>query len=290
MIKFGPSGNSESFYAAGYERTEEAAGFVRERGLDCFEYSFGRGVRMSEGTGNSIGRAFAKNGVEISAHAPYFINFANPDDEMAAKSYGYVLDTAKALMSMGGKRVVFHPATQGKESREAALARTADRMKTLRDYIYLNGMQELMFCPETMGKLGQIGTVEEITQLCEIDRIFTPCVDFGHVNSREQGSLKTTEDYKVRLEHMLERLGYERMKHFHVHFSKIQYGAKGEIRHLTFDDTIFGPEFEPLAYALLELKLEPYVVCESAGTQTEDAETMKRIYASAKENCAKSLT
>ena len=245
---------------------------------------------MSEGTARSICKVFAENDVEISVHAPYFINFANPDDEMAAKSYGYVLDSAKALQHLGGKRVVFHPATQGQESRDTAFERTADRVKTLRDYIYLNGMQELMFCPETMGKLGQIGTVEEITQLCEIDPIFTPCVDFGHVNSREQGSLKTTGDYKVRLEYMIERLGYERMKHFHVHFSKIQYGAKGEIRHLTFDDTVFGPEFEPLADALLELKLEPYVICESAGTQTEDAQEMKRIYASAKENCAKSLT
>ena len=47
MIRFGPSGNSESFYAAGYSHTEEAASYVKEMGLDCFEYSFGRGVRMT---------------------------------------------------------------------------------------------------------------------------------------------------------------------------------------------------------------------------------------------------
>ena len=112
MIKFGPSGNSESFYEAGYSHTEQAAKFVRDRGLDCFEYSFGRGVRMSEDTAISIANAFQKENVEISVHAPYFINFANPDDEMAAKSYGYVLDSAKACKLMGGKRVVFHPAAQ----------------------------------------------------------------------------------------------------------------------------------------------------------------------------------
>ena len=278
MIKFGPSGNCESFYAAGHEHTEESAVFVREHGLDCFEYSFGRGVRLSEGKALSIGEAFRENNVEISAHAPYFINFANPDDEMVAKSYGYVLDTAKALKLMGGKRVVFHPAAQGKESREAAVERTIERLKVLRDYIYLNDMQEMMFCPETMGKLAQIGTVEEIVKFCEIDPVFTPCVDFGHVNAREQGCLKTAQDYKSRLEYMIEQLGYERMKHFHVHFSKIQYGAKGEIKHLTFSDDVFGPEFEPLAVVLHELDLEPYIVSESAGTQTEDAMEMKRIY------------
>ncbi len=279
MIKFGPSGNSESFYAAGYSHTEESAKFVKERGLDCFEYSFGRGVRMTEDKAISIGEAFKENGVEISVHAPYFVNFANPDDEMAAKSYGYVLDSGKMVDLMGGTRVVFHPAAQGKEERETAVSRTEDRLKVLRDYIYLNNLEHLMFCPETMGKTAQIGTVEEIARFCLVDPVFTPCVDFGHVNAREQGSLKTKGDYLDRLEYLIEKLGYERMKHFHVHFSKIQYGAKGEIRHLTFADEVFGPEFMPLAEALFELRLEPYIVSESAGTQAEDAAAMKQMYA-----------
>ena len=278
MIKFGPSGNCESFYAEGYSHTEESAAFVKNRGLDCFEYSFGRGVRMSEDKAISIGDAFREAGVEISVHAPYFINFANPDDEMAAKSYGYVLDSAKMLKLMGGKRVVFHPAAQGKASREEAVALTEERLKILRDYIYLNDLQDLMFCPETMGKLAQIGTVEEITRFCKIDPVFTPCIDFGHINAREQGSLKTKDDYKTRLQYMIDELGYERMKHFHMHFSKIMYSAKGEIKHLTFEDEVYGPEFAPLAEALKELALEPYIVSESAGTQAEDAKAMQDIY------------
>ena len=281
MIKFGPSGNSESFYAAGYAHTEEAAGYVKELGLDCFEYSFGRGVRMTEEKARAIGNAFAAEGIEISVHAPYFINFANPDDEMAAKSYGYVLDSAKMVRAMGGRRIVFHPAAQGKDAREIAVSRAEDRLKTLRDYIYLNGMEDLMFCPETMGKLAQIGTPEEIVRFCKIDPVFTPCVDFGHVNAREQGSLKTAEDYRRLLDYMIGELGYERMKRFHVHFSKIMYGAKGEIKHLTFADEVYGPSFEPLAEVLRELRLEPYIVSESDGTQAEDALAMKRMYEAA---------
>ena len=278
MIKFGPSGNCESFYAEGFSHTEEAPAFVKNRGLDCFEYSFGRGVRMSEDKAISIGEAFAAEGVEISVHAPYFINFANPDDEMAAKSYGYVLDSAKMLKLMGGKRVVFHPAAQGKATREEAVALTEERLKILRDYIYLNYLQDLIFCPETMGKLAQIGTVEEITRFCKIDPVYLPCIDFGHINAREQGSLKTVEDYKSRLQYMIDELGYEKMKHFHMHFSKIMYSVKGEIKHLTFEDEVYGPEFAPLAIALKELKLEPYIVSESAGTQAEDALDMKKTY------------
>ena len=86
------------------------------------------------------------------------------------------------------------------------------------------------------------------------------------------------EDYQNRLQYMIDELGYERMKHFHVHFSKIMYGAKGEIKHLTFEDEIYGPNFEPLAAALKALKLEPYIVSESAGRQVEEAEIMKKIY------------
>ena len=156
---------------------------------------------------------------------------------------------------------------------------TADRLKVLRDYIYLNGYENLNFCPETMGKLAQIGTLEEIVEFCKIDKIYLPAVDFGHINAREMGSLKTVEDYKQRLEYMISELGFERVKHFHVHFSKIMYGGKGEIKHLTFEDTVYGPEFEPLAIALKQLKLEPYIISESAGTQMEDAAAMKQIYA-----------
>ena len=278
MIKFGPSGNCASFYAAGNKHTEQAAAFCKNLGLDCYEYSFGRGILLSEGKAQSIGQAFKDEGVEISVHAPYFINFANPSDESAQKSYNYVLDSAKYLKLMGGKRVVFHPAAQGKASREEAVKLTEDRLKVLRDYIYLNGLEDLYFCPETMGKLAQIGTLEEIINFCKIDKVYLPAIDFGHINAREQGSLKTVEDYKSRLEYMISELGYERVKHFHVHFSKIMYGGKGEIKHLTFEDNEYGPEFEPLAVALKQLKLQPYIVSESAGTQAEDAVAMKRMY------------
>lgn len=280
MIKFGPSGNCESFYAAGYKHTEEAAKFCKDLNLDCYEYSFGRGITLSEGKAVSIGQAFADAGIEISVHAPYFINFANPDDESAQKSYNYVLNSAKFLKLFGGKRVVFHPAAQGKATREAAVELTSERLKILRDYIYLNGLEDIHYCPETMGKLAQIGTLEEIVLFCKIDKIYLPAIDFGHINAREQGSLKTVDDFKSRLEFMISELGYDRVKHFHAHFSKIMYGGKGEIKHLTFDDNIYGPEFEPLAIALKELKLEPYIVSESAGTQAEDACAMKRIYGS----------
>lgn len=278
MIKFGPSGNSESFIAEKHKSTVEAAAWCKARGLDWYEYSFGRGVNLGDEKAKEIGEAFKSCDIGISAHAPYFINLANEDDEKASNSFNYILDSARACRIMQGDRVVFHPASQGKLTREKAVLLTIDRMKILRDLILKNSFEDMKFCPETMGKLGQIGTIEEITEFCKLADFFVPTVDFGHVNAREQGSLKTVADYKSRLEYMIGELGYEKMKNFHVHFSKIQYSAKGEIRHLTFADAVYGPEFEPLAIALKDLTLEPVIVCESAGTQAEDAAEMKKIY------------
>lgn len=278
MIKFGPSGNSQSFIDEKHKGTEEAAKWCFDRNLDYYEYSFGRGVNISPEKAKTIGDAFKNYNIGLSVHAPYFINFATTEEDKAENSYGYVLKSAEMMKIMQGNRVIFHPASQGKATREEAVAKTLDRIKVLRDRIYLNGYEDMLFCPETMGKLGQIGTIEEIVEFCKVDKCFVPTVDFGHVNARENGSLNTVKDYKDRLEYMIGELGFEKMKNFHVHFSKIQYSAKGEIRHLTFVDDVYGPNFEPLAIALKDLKLEPVVICESAGTQAEDAMQMKAIY------------
>lgn len=278
MIKFGPSGNSQSFFDEGFSTSVESASWTKNKGLDCFEYSFGRGVNLSRSTAEKIGNAFKDAGVEISVHAPYFINFSNVDDEMAEKSYKYVIDSAIAGTYLNANRIVFHPATQGKLKRDEAVDLCEKRLYILRDKIYDLGLQNMIFCPETMGKSAQIGTIEEIVRFCKIDDIYVPCVDFGHVNARELGSLFTVDDYYSRLKYMIDELGFEKMNKLHVHFSKIEYGAKGEIRHLTFEDEKYGPKFEPFLDAIYKLGLSPYVICESAGTQAEDSQKMKQYY------------
>ena len=79
---------------------------------------------------------------------------------------------------------------------------------------------------------------------------------------------------------MAQELGDERAVNFHAHFSRIEYTTGGEKRHLTFADAVFGPPFEPLMELLFQRRLAPVIVCESAGTQAEDAAVMKRYYQS----------
>ena len=278
MIRFGPSGNSLRYYEEGFKSSVDAPKWLSEQGLSAYEYSFGRGINVSDVKANEIGAKGREYDIAISVHAPYYINFANPSDEMAEKSYDYVIRSCQKVREFYGNRVVFHPASVGKMTRKDAVELTRTRLARLAEIIKSNGMNDCIFCPETMGKINQIGDVEEVTEFCKIADFYIPTIDFGHINARTYGSLKTVEDYDRIITHLINNLGQERASKIHIHFSKIMYGAGGEVRHLTFADTVFGPEFEPLAQVIKKHNLSPIVICESDGTQADDALAMKRIY------------
>ena len=280
MIRFGPSGNSNSFYQAGLKHTTQTPGYLNDLGLNAFEYSFGRGVNMRMETAAEIGKHFSVYDIEVSGHAPYYINFASPLEENIQKSIDYVKNTSMRIKAMGGNRCIFHPGSYGKMNREEVLPYTIQNIAKLVEEMYSSGFGDIILCPETMGKLGQLGTPEEIFEICKLDKMLIPTFDFGHINSRGQGSLNSAEDYRRLIDAIFKNLGDYKAKNIHIHFSKIQYGKSGEIRHLTFEDREYGPEFAPLASIIKEYDMTPRIICESDGTQAEDAIEMKQIYES----------
>ena len=180
---FGPSGNSESFYAEGHKSSMDTAKWVKDRGLELFEYSFGQGYRMSTETAENLGNEFKKQDIELSIHAPYFINFANPDPEMYQKSLGYVKTGIKFLNSLQANRFIFHAGSCGKETRENAYALMTERFKEFMPLFEQELAENQYLCPETMGKNMQIGTWKEIIDLCTISNKLLPTFDFGHINA-----------------------------------------------------------------------------------------------------------
>ena len=124
----------------------------------------------------------------------------------------------------------------------------------------------------------KIGLLDEALELCKVDERITPCIDFGHLNARTLGGIASKADYAAILDKVEAALGGARAKRFHVHFSRIEYSAGGEKRHWTFAETQFGPEPQPLMELLAERKLQPVIICESAGTQAEDAGAMQQMY------------
>lgn len=284
-VRFGPSGNSAIFYSDGNKSSLQAPKWCAEHGLKAYEYSFGRGFTMSMETANQLGINAQENDIALSVHAPYYINFANESDDMATKSYEYVRKGMEYLKAMNGKKYIVHLASCGKLERAKALDLTSKRLDNCLQIIYDNILGDFGYiCPETMGKYMQIGTYQEIIDFCQKDKILIPTFDFGHINCVMQGGLKSKDDFKRVFDYSLNKLGYEKTKNCHIHFSKIEYTAKGEVKHLNLDDIVYGPEFEPLAYVLDEYKLTPTVICESKERMMEDAIKLKEIYDSCKQN------
>ncbi len=272
---FGPSGNSERFYAEGHKKTIEAFAWLRAIGLDAFEYPAGNGITASLSTFETFGKEAEKQGIKTSFHAPYFISLSSTEIEKRLKSVDYIKKSEEAARALAADTVVIHAGSASKISREEAVRLATDTMyKTLETI----PPSSVSFGLETMGKKNQLGTLDEVITICKLDPRLRPVVDFGHINAREGGCFRGKDDYRRIFHAIAETLGDEYAQNLHCHFSKIEFTQAGEKRHLTFDDTIFGPAFEPLIEAIYEDRLSPRIICESNGTMADDALTMKRYY------------
>ena len=279
MIRFGPAGNSDSFKKMGYKSSMDVPEYLVKMQLDAFEYQSGRGVRISEESARKLGAKLSKNEIEVSMHAPYYISLSGVKEDVRMRSLDYILQSARAVDWMGGTRIIVHSGSATQISREEATELAKDTLNKAQRLLDDEGLQHIHICPETMGKLGQLGTLDEVLELCTVDERFIPCIDFGHLNARTFGGIESKNDYAEILDSIENKLGEYRGKNFHVHFSKIEYTESGgEKMHLTFEDDFFGPEYEPLAELLVERDCTPVIICESAGTQAEDAKYMKDVY------------
>jgi len=276
-VKFGPAGSDEAF-AKKYKSTEQMPLYLEELGLTAYEYQCGRGVRVSAEHSAKIKKAFGDKGIFLSLHAPYYISMSSIEEEKRLNSIAYIYDSVKACFDIGGSRVVFHSGSCAKMPRGDALELAADTLlKTINELKDKDLYGKIILCPETMGKINQLGTEEEVAYLCSLDDYMLPCIDFGHINARHGGTLKTVKDYEKILAVFENKIGKDKMKYFHSHFSKIEYTTGGEKRHLTFEDELYGPDFEPLAELIYKKDYEPVIICESTGTQGQDARTMKEL-------------
>lgn len=278
---FGPAGNGELFLKSGYKKSIDSPEFLAKLGLDCFEYQCGKGVRTGEKNARAFGEKALEFNIKLSVHAPYFISLSSVEEQKRDNSINYILQSARLADYLGATRIIIHSGSCSKITREEALKLAKETLIRARKRVCEEGLSHIKFCPETMGKINQLGNLEEALELCKCDDSFIPCIDFGHLNARTFGSIKTEKDYLNILEKIENALGYDRLKVFHSHFSKIEYSQKGgEVRHLTFEDEIYGPQFEPLMEVVARKNLSPTFICESAGTQAEDALTMKKYYKS----------
>ncbi|MBR4018059.1 MAG: TIM barrel protein [Clostridia bacterium] len=255
--------------------------WLAARDLDAFEYSFGRGIRLGTEGAKAIRAEAEKYGIQLSVHMPYFINLATEEDEKKVKNIGYFVDSLKVAEALGAKRSVFHPGSASGGDRGAILQRAKVFFKEIIATLDDMNLMNVTLCAETMGKINQLGSLEEVIELCNVDERVWPTIDFGHLHCRGLGAINSKEDYAAILDKLENGIGTERAKTMHVHFSRIEYTKGGEKMHHTFADVQYGPEFMPLAELIAERGYEPVFICESKGTMAEDAKSMKDMYFSA---------
>ena len=276
--KFGPGGNGDLFYAQGGKGTVQAPAWLSEYGLDAYEFEAGNGLTAGEATLRKIGEEAKKHGIATSLHTPYFISLSGVVEEKRLKSIEYIQKSLWAAELLCANTIVIHSGSAAKISREEAMKLSCD---TLYKVIEAIGDTDIKLGIETMGKVNQLGTLDEVIEQCQVDRHYVPVVDFGHMNARERGGLFTTaDDYRRVFDKIAQGCGDEVAKNLHCHFSKIEYTDKGEKKHLTFADREYGPDFEPLVEAIAREGLTPTIICESDGTMPEDALAMKKYYES----------
>ena len=256
-IKLGPAGSS------GFG-TLEGIKFAKEKGLQAMEVEFVRGVKMKNELAKEAGKVAKELGIELSIHAPYYINLASDDMQKRKDSTKRIIDSCERGHYLGATNVVFHAAYYGKHLKEDVHDIVRESVIQMHEHIEKKGWK-VKLAPEATGKVSQWGDVDEIIKLVkETDCSF--CVDFAHIYARNRGVI----DYK----RVLDKIETLKPKHIQCHFSNIEYTLKGERRHLVLDGK---PSFEPLAKELVKRKLSATIISESPVTW-KDSLKMKEIF------------
>lgn len=253
--------------------TEAGIERVAELGLGCMEVQFVRGVKMNERMAREVGGVAKKSGVKLTVHAPYFINFNAHEKEKVVASQERLIHTASIASLFGAEGIVFHAAFYLNDSPSAIYVRVKEMLKETVKLLRAEGNRVLLR-PETTGKGSQFGTLEEVLNLSDEVEGIAPCIDFAHMHAR-RGELNSYEEFLALLKQVEDRLGGQALDHMHIHLSGIEYGKRGEIRHLNLRESDL--RYVELLRALKELEVKGVLICESPDREG-DALVLQETY------------
>ena len=252
-------------------------GIIRnaEVGLGCMELEFVQRVGMGEAGARLVAETATKEGIQLSAHAPYYINLNAREPEKVSASQGRLLQTARIAALCRARSVVFHPAFYLGDPPDKAYNTIKKNLKEVLDQLKKEG-NRVRVRPELMGKPSEFGDLEEILDLsAELEGV-APCIDFAHNHARN-GEFNTYREFASVLSRIEERLGRAALDDMHIHLSGIAYGKKGELKHLKLDDSDL--KYKELLKALRDYEVKGLVICESPQEyMEEDALLLQTTY------------
>ncbi len=271
-VRFGPAGRPLGYRGS----IEGVPKYLRvTEGLDAFEYQAVRGVRIKEVIARALGEEASKYDVLLSLHAPYAINLSSRNKAVIEASKDRLLKSLLAASWMNARVVVFHPGYYSGFSPKEALASCIDALRDVIAKAQDMGIKGPLLGPETTGKQSQVGSLDEIISMCREVEGCIPVIDWAHIHAREKGSIRDKESY-MRIIDIIERELGDLVKNLHCHFTKVEFGDKGERRHRTLSESGYGPPFEPLAEVIVEHGFNFTIISESP-LLDKDAIRMKDI-------------
>ncbi len=275
-IRFGPAGKPIDLKGDILKAPE----YLRELGLDAMEYEAVRGVKISKEKAIKLGQLAAENNVLLSLHAPYFINLASTEDSKFKASIDRVVESLLASEWMGSYVVVIHVGYYPKgASKSEAVKKVIEGLREAWEQATSKGVRKTWLSPETTGRTSQIGTVEEVIEICSSLDKCKPTIDWAHLYARSMGEFPRTIDDVIKVVEKIEKeIGKEAVDPLHTHFSKIEFGKGGEKRHHTLDKELFGPDFNIVCQAYKETGVDATIISESPILE-KDALVMKSICA-----------
>lgn len=257
------------------DRTPEAGvQCVRDMGLDAMELDFVYGVKLSPERAGDVRRLAADHRVRLSAHGSYYINLNAEDAKKVERSKNRILKAARIAHLCGATTVTFHAAfymgQDHKQVYRTVREHLRDIVRTLRD----EG-NPIWVRPETTGKETQFGALDEILKLSTEVGGVAPCVDFAHIYARTIGQSNTCEAFDEILSRVERVMGRAALDDMHIHVAGIEYGEKGERKHLMLEQSDFN--YTDLLKTLRDRDVGGLVISESPEPE-QDALLLKKTY------------
>lgn len=256
---------------ASYGRAFE---ILSELGLDGMELEFVHGVRMSDETRELVQKERESRSLVLTAHAPFYVNLNSKEEEKAEASVQRIIETGLAAQATGAFSITFHAAYYMQQDKEFVYQVVKKRVGEISD-VFKKEKINVWIRPETTGKGTQWGDLEEIIRLSkEFDNVL-PCIDFSHLHARSVGKYNTYDEFSKILETVGKELGQRALDNFHAHLAGIDYGAKGEKKHLIMEESDMN--YKDLLKAFKEFNIKGALVCESPNIE-EDALLLRDYY------------
>lgn len=277
--RFGPAGVPPTFQSA-KTSIADVPKLLQEEGLDAFEYEavhWGKKPQIKEEDAKKLGRAAEKNDVWMSVHGSYFMNLCGKKP-IAEASKERLVACATAAEWMNAHVVVFHPGFYGERSPSEAFQLCLKTLNEVVQALDAFGIRRVRIGPETMGRLYQLGSLDEILNMCEMVERTQLVVDWSHLHARDRGRFRTVGDFRTVVEHVENRLGTEAARNMHCHFTKIEFTDKGEKRHHTLDEPHYGPDFGMLAKVITEFRMKPVIISESPILDVDAVKMRNMLY------------